>query len=100
MLDHVHLLLTPLNQESGEPHPLSEIMRRMKGSSARRVNQASGSKGSVWQAEYFDRVLRSEESARSKAEYICQNPVRKGLATSPEEYPWIWREWVEGVERV
>jgi hypothetical protein len=41
--------------------------------------------------------LRSDESARSKAEYVCQNPVRHGLVANENDYPWLWREWVEGV---
>jgi putative transposase len=50
----------------------------------------------VWQREYFDRILRSAEDIRTKAEYICENPVRAGLVERVDDYPWIWREWVEG----
>jgi hypothetical protein len=24
------------------------------------------------------------------------NPVRRGLVSVPDDYPWIWRDWVEG----
>jgi hypothetical protein len=52
--------------------------------------------GPLWQDESFDRVLRSDEDVRKKADYICANPVRAGLVSSEDQYPWIWREWVEG----
>jgi hypothetical protein len=25
-------------------------------------------------------------------DYLCLNPVRKGLVTTEEEYPWLWVE--------
>ncbi|MCX5891115.1 MAG: hypothetical protein NTY36_16960 [Deltaproteobacteria bacterium] len=52
----------------------------------------------VWLYESFDRILRTDESLHQKVEYICQNPVRKGLVTCEDDYPWLWREWVEGAE--
>src|SRR5262249_37233514 len=30
------------------------------------------------------------------AYYLCENPVRRGLAARPDDYPWLWREFVEG----
>jgi putative transposase len=52
--------------------------------------------GRLWQPESFDRILRNTESARAKAEYVIMNPVRAGLCATPDEYPWVWREWIEG----
>jgi hypothetical protein len=31
---------------------------------------------------------------QQKIDYIRQNPVRRGLARVPEEYPWLWVEQV------
>lgn len=97
MPDHVHMIFTPLKDEQGSTYGLSEIMRSIKGVSARSINKALGRAGPVWQHESFDRLLRSYESTMAKVEYICQNPVRKGLVEKPDDYPWLWREWVEGV---
>ena len=33
----------------------------------------------------------------AKLPYICENPVRKGLVDFVDDYPWFWREWVEGM---
>jgi len=42
----------------------------------------------VWQREFFDRVLRSEESYAQKWEYVRQNPVRAGLTARMEDWPF------------
>ena len=85
MPDHVHLILT-LYEQVG----LSSAIQQIKSVSAHRIGRR------VWQREYFDRVLRSEEDLRRKGEYLCANPVRAGLVDRLEDYRWIWRSWVEG----
>ena len=92
MPDHVHLLLTPLRDASGNLYSLVEILQGIKGASAHSVNRALRRSGPVWQEESFDHVLRSEESFEEKVEYVRQNPVRRGLAIRPEDYPWLWLE--------
>lgn len=94
MPDHVHMIFTPLKDDQGGTYGLSEIMRSIKGVSARNINKALGRTGCVWQHESFDRILRSYESAMAKVDYICQNPVRKGLVEKADDYQWLWREWV------
>jgi REP-associated tyrosine transposase len=98
MPDHVHLVFTPLIDETGAEFGLAEILHGIKGASAHSINRLLGSSGSVSQDESFDRLLRSDESVREKVEYICRNPVRDGLVDSEDEYPWLWREWLEGSE--
>ena len=86
MPDHVHLVFTTYDHTT-----LSEVMKLIKSTSSRRIGG-----GTVWQREYFDRILRSDEDLRKKCEYVLQNPVRAGLAATVDEYPWIWRSWIEG----
>jgi len=90
MPDHVHLLLTPIRNADGWPFPLQDILKLIKGPAAHSVNMLNASHGTLWQDESFDHVLRSDESFDEKLEYICQNPVRRGLATKPGEYEWLW----------
>ena len=92
MPDHVHLLLTPLCDETGWPYGLPAILKLIKGISARNVNKLQGTAGPIWQEESFDHVLRSQESLKEKQEYIRQNPVRRGLVKKPEDYRWLWVE--------
>jgi putative transposase len=100
MPDHVHMVFTPLKDREGQAFSLAEIMNGIKGASAHTINKALNRKGPVWQDESFDHILRSDEKIREKVEYICQNPVIKGLAAKEDEYPWLWREWVEGEKNV
>ena len=41
-----------------------------------------------WQRKFFDHRLRRDESLAEKFEYICRNPVRAGLITQGEEWPY------------
>jgi REP-associated tyrosine transposase len=95
MPDHVHLLFTPLQDADGTTYGLAELMHGIKGSSSHAVNRHLKRRGTIWQSESFDRLLRSDESVAQKAEYICENPVRAGLVERVDEWPWIWRAWVE-----
>jgi REP element-mobilizing transposase RayT len=92
MPEHVHLLLTPMRNEEEWPFPLKDILKLIKGPSARTVNLLAGTCGALWQDESFDHVLRCNESFDEKLEYIRQNPVRRGLVARPEEYEWLWVE--------
>src|SRR6266852_6355904 len=86
MPDHANLLFTALRDSEGWTFALPEILRAIKGSSARNINKLTGRTGPVWQDESFDHVLRGDESLRETIEYIRQNPVRKGLVQKPEDY--------------
>ena len=46
-------------------------------------------RGRLWQRGYYERVLRDEDHTRDVIRYILQNPVRAGLAKSPDEYPFL-----------
>jgi putative transposase len=89
MPDHVHLVLTPLYDESAF-FSVAEIMQGIKSASAHRINRLLNRSGQVWQRESFDRVLRREESIHAKVEYMVQNPVRAGLVNTAREYQWLW----------
>ena len=92
MPDHVHMIFTPLvNQQAREIYSLASIMDAIKEAASHKVNRALGRKGSVWQAESFDHVLRSSESIDAKIAYILANPVRAGLVNNCEDYEWLWR---------
>jgi len=88
------MIVTPYEDEKGSTFKLSEILNGIKGASAHSINKALGRKGHVWQDESFDHVLRSTESLYEKCQYICENPVRRGLAATPEDWPWRWNEWM------
>jgi putative transposase len=90
MPDHAHLILRPANFKSDIEYPLSNILQTIKGFSAREINKIRGTKGSLWQDERFDRIVRDNNEYLEKWNYIRNNPVKVGLCQLPEEYPFLW----------
>ena len=107
MIDHLHLL-------TSRPSTTSEVLRVLKGITARRVINYLKEKGyarslvklqhqerernykySLWQTEKNVLPVFSEGMFMEKVNYIHQNPVRGGLAQSVLDYQWssarIWR---------
>jgi putative transposase len=82
MPDHVHLLV-----EGNEGADLIEFVRVFKQRTAYYYKNAAGNP--LWQRSFHDRVLRGEEGTEAVARYIWNNPVRKGLASSATDYPFI-----------
>jgi putative transposase len=41
-----------------------------------------------WQSGGFDRLLRSDEAAQQKWEYMRENPVRAGLVKQWSDWPY------------
>jgi putative transposase len=81
MPNHVHVLAQSESGKSAE-----EFMRYFKQLSGYAYKKRTGQH--LWQVSYFDHVLRSEEAIRPIAEYIWANPVRAGLVTGREDYPY------------
>ena len=44
--------------------------------------------GHMWQARFYDFVVRTEIKKREKLKYIHRNPVRRGLVLEPEQWTW------------
>jgi putative transposase len=84
MPDHVHLFACP---QQGAP-ALAGWMQIWKTIAAKRINRALGRKGAFWQADYFDRFLRSLKDYSQKWDYVALNAARKGLVTHPEDWPY------------
>ena len=63
-------------------------MQRWKTIAAKRINQALNRNGSLWQADYFDRYMRSLGDYSQKWDYVRLNPVRKGLVAKSEDWPY------------
>jgi putative transposase len=91
MPDHVHLILAPIaNLPENRIWALPEILDAIKGASAHLINKHLARRGSVWQAESFDRVLRCSEKVEERVQYVIENPVRQGLVRTWQEYRWLW----------
>ena len=82
MPTHVHLLLMPLGRG------LAGSMHALKRLAAEDLRRTRGSHGPIWQARYFDFVLRRVHDFWDKLEYLHQNPVTSGLVKRAEDWQW------------
>jgi REP element-mobilizing transposase RayT len=97
MPDHCHMLITPLRAEQGKYHDLRDILRGVKGASARNINKMLNRSGRVWQAESYDRIMRNVDEFRERWKYIWANPVNAGLSETLETYPYVAYNIDEGL---
>ncbi len=82
MANYVHLLITP--SES-----ISRIRQSLKRFTAREANCLLAQTGQpFWQEESYDRMVRDKTEFDRIARYIENNPVRAGLVSNPEDFPW------------
>jgi putative transposase len=82
MPDHVHILLKGTREESDT----YRTMKMFKQKTGFVFSQAGC--GIVWQKDFYDHILRDEEDLSNHLRYILGNPVRKGLASTWQEYPF------------
>jgi REP element-mobilizing transposase RayT len=84
MPDHTHFFAAPVTEEAKD---LSVFVAAWKRWTSRRIRERYGPTFS-WQPEFFDHLLRSEESYAEKWEYVRRNPVRAGLVAEAGDWPY------------
>lgn len=85
MPDHLHLLI-----RLGEKYEknLQSWIVAFKRYTSRTFNLMFGIR-QLWQTNFYDHVVRKEESLLKICEYILNNPVRKGLVKKWQDYPHV-----------
>jgi REP-associated tyrosine transposase len=83
MPDHWHALIWPRS-----PLSISRVIQDIKYVSSRRLNRARGSAGTLWQHQFWDRIVRHAKEFGERLAYMHMNPVRKGLANRPDDWRW------------
>ncbi len=87
MPNHVHVLVEPLGTEA-----VSKIVQSWKSYTAKVILPLCPVglfvDKHLWQADYYDRFMRSERHYLAAVDYIHRNPVKAGLVASPEDWPW------------
>jgi putative transposase len=87
MPNHIHGIIVitvgaglrpaPTPAPTRRQYGLPEIVRAFKSFSARRINEIRQSPGvPIWQRNYFEHVIRNEESLNHIRQYILDNPAR------------------------
>ena len=83
MPDHVHLVVRGRSADAS----LIAFVKRAKQMSGFWHRRATGQR--LWHTGYFERVLRDGNEHRAAVRYALENPVRAGLVTSAELYPYM-----------
>jgi len=96
MPDHVHALVRPLPVEPARPaggpvYELGELVGSVKKFSSLRINAKQNRRGTLWQDERYDRIMRDGREFDEAWAYIRNNPVAAELVATPEEYPWLYQ---------
>jgi REP element-mobilizing transposase RayT len=89
MPDHLHFFCAGVST-------LSQFAGAFKEWTAKRLT-ASGAAAPIWQREFFDHLLRSNESYADKWTYVRENPVRGGLVSRAADWPYAGE--IERLER-
>src|SRR6476660_6627845 len=83
MPDHFHVLLTVDGNTS-----IERAIQLIKGGYSFRRNKELGLSGEIWPPGFSEVRVRDRKSFLAHKKYIDENPVKAGLAKSPEEYPY------------
>jgi REP element-mobilizing transposase RayT len=87
MPNHVHSVFAPL-ATGDTPESLSSIMHSLKRNTARRANQVLERSGAFWEHESFDHYVRNRAERLRIIKYVLENPVKAGLVSKWQDWPW------------
>ncbi|MGB0083238.1 MAG: transposase [Terracidiphilus sp.] len=83
MPSHLHILLTLPGAVS-----IEKSMQLIKGGFSFRAKRELGFPGEIWQRGFSDVRIVDESSFEKHRSNINNNPVKAGLTSIPEEYPY------------
>jgi REP element-mobilizing transposase RayT len=83
MPDHMHFFVSIHEQRL----TLAQWMKSLKNALSKTLRSAD-IRSPHWQKGFFDHVLRSAESYAQKWNYVRENPVRAGLVSRAEDWPF------------
>lgn len=83
MPEHFHVLITP-----AEDMALERAVQLIKGGSAHRIGRVRGLAFPVWQRGFTDHRIRDFGDYQVHIQYIEQNPVKRGIVDSAQDYKW------------
>ena len=97
MPEHVHLLVS--EPQIGTP---STVLQVVKQRTARKIHDVI--RGQMWQRRFYDFNVFTQEKVTEKLFYMHENPVKRGLVLSAEEWSWssarFYRSGEQGVVRI
>ncbi len=82
MPDHLHMIVTGRQRDSDT---YAAVVRYKQKTG---YWMAQNAKEARWQKDFYDHIIRVETQLRRHVRYILENPVRKGLVSTWQEYPF------------
>jgi len=82
MPDHQHLIITGTRGDSD----IWKVIVSYKQKTG--FWMSKNKPGMRWQKDFYDHVIRTKKDIATQVRYLLDNPVRKGLASSWDEYPF------------
>ena len=83
MTNHVHLLVTPLNEEG-----IGKMMQSLGRRYVQYFNLRNARTGTLWEGRYRATLVDTERYLFACMRYIELNPVRAGVVKLPGEFRW------------
>jgi putative transposase len=83
MTNHVHLLLTPQQNDSA-----SLLMKHLGQRYVQYINRSYRRSGTLWEGRFRSSIAQSESYVLQCYRYIELNPVRASMVTHPRDYRW------------
>jgi putative transposase len=78
---------------------LAKVMHGLQLAYSNYYNDRNSSCGRVWQGRFCSKLIKDEKYLLTAGLYIEGNPVRAGVVTAPEEYPWSsYRSYIMNIE--
>jgi REP element-mobilizing transposase RayT len=90
MPNHVHVVTRPR-----PGHELSSVLHSWKSYTSNQINKRRGRKGTLWQPEYYDHLLRDAEDFDHAIRYVLANPGAAGLV----DWPWCGTTFGDSIKR-
>jgi REP element-mobilizing transposase RayT len=78
MPNHVHIVFSCMTGFN-----ISSILHSLKGFTSKEINKIFGRKGTLWQAESFDRCVRDSRELENTINYVMGNPAAAGVENWP-----------------
>jgi REP element-mobilizing transposase RayT len=94
MTNHYHLALALTEGDDG----LSRGMQRLNMRYAQHANARYRRTGHLFRNRFFSVLLESDGHLLEACRYLVLNPVRAGMCTAPEEWPWSSYRACAGLE--
>lgn len=84
MTNHIHLLLEAVNNNDN----LALFMKQVSQRYGQHLNKQYKRSGTIWEGRFKSSPISQDRYLLACGRYIEMNPVRAGIVSQPEEYPF------------